>query len=294
MKNNTLVNEILRGEWLLHDALNYVKIAENLRDRLDLDFLTKHDKEVSMLSILDSFGNRIESKEGSVIVPKNSIAQVNMRGEIFMYSDWCVAGADQIVSELFRAQEISNVDATIMSFDTPGGSAKAIDTFRYFGKYKTKPIVGLVSDALSLGYWAACEVCDYIMMNGDIASRVGSIGATVVFRDNTKYLKDNGIETHEILPPESPFKNKDYTDARDKKDYKGIIENALSPLAIAFQNGVKEARPNLKQDEEGILGGKVYFAKDAVRLGLADGIGDIRMAIAKAKELAALYAVNSI
>ena len=54
-------------------------------------------------------------------------------------------------------------------------------------------------------------------------------------------------------------------DARDNSDYEGIIKNSLSPLAISFQNAVKEKRPNLKQ-EDGVLHGAVYFADEALRL----------------------------
>lgn len=284
MRNNPFVTELLRGEWLLHNPEAYYEFAESLKQKLDLNFVSKYKQEEKSLDILDMFGNPLRANnDGNIDIPKNSIAQVSMRGEIVAYSDWCAMGADEIVAQLYAAQNFENVDATVFRIDSPGGSTKAIDTFREFAKYKTKPIVGLIKDGLSLGYWAAIEVCDYIMLDGNISSRVGSIGVTASFRDNKKALQALGIEIHEIYPPESNFKNKDYMDARNG-DYKGIIKNSLSPLAIAFQNAVKEKRPKLLL-EEGVVNGAVYFADDALRLGLIDGIGDSRMAIQKAKEL---------
>jgi protease-4 len=164
--------------------------------------------------------------------------------------------------------------------------------FREFAKYKTKPIVGLVKDALSLGYWAAVECCDYIMMDGNVSSRVGSIGVVASFRDNTKLLEDAGIKIHEIYPPESNFKNKDFADAREG-NYEGLIKNSLSPLAKKFQASVRDNRPNLVEDKSiGVLNGAVFYAEKALELGLIDSIGDTRMAIQKARELALSYAVN--
>ena len=284
MRNNSIVSELLRGEWLLHNPEAYYEYAESLRNRIPVDFQSTYKLEEKALDILDGFGNPIRSADGNISVPKNSIAQVKMTGEIVAYSDWCAVGADEIVAQLYKAQSLANVDATVFRIDSPGGSTKAIDTFKEFGKYKTKPVVGLVKDALSLGYWAAIEVCDFIMIDGDISSRVGSIGVVASFRDNRVALEKAGIKIHEIYPPESSHKNKDFIDARDD-DYKGIIKNSLSPLAVAFQDAVKGKRPNVSK-EDGVLNGAVYFAKDALRLGLIDGIGDSRMAIAKAKELA--------
>ncbi len=292
MRNNSFVTELLRGEWLLHNPEAYYEYVESLKQKLDLNFTSKYKQEEKSLDILDAFGNPIRSNDGNIEIPKNSIAQVSMRGEIVAYSDWCAMGADEIVAQLYAAQKFENVDATVFRIDSPGGSTKAIDTFREFAKYKTKPIVGLVRDGLSLGYWAAIEVCDYIMLDGNISSRVGSIGVTASFRDNTKALEALGVKIHEIYPPESNYKNKDFMDARDNSDYEGIIKNSLSPLAISFQNAVKEKRPNLKQ-EDGVLHGAVYFADEALRLGLIDSIGDSRMAIKKANELALSSKVKS-
>lgn len=293
MKINPFVTELLQGEWLLHNVESYYHVVEALRKRDVIDFQGIKKDDLKSLEILDANGMVLRSKDGNAItIPENSIAKVSMRGEIMAYSDWCAIGADEIIRQLYEAQSYQNVDATVLDFDTPGGSVKAIDMFREFAKYKTKPIVGLVKDALSLGYWTAVEICDYIMMDGNISSRVGSIGVVASFRDNTKMLEDAGIKIHEIYPPESNFKNKDFADAREGK-YEGLIKNSLSPLAKKFQASVRDNRPNLVEDESiGVLNGAVFFAEKALELGLVDGIGDSRMAIQKAKELSLVYAVN--
>jgi len=218
MKYSAVISELLRGEWMIHNPEVYYDYVEGLRNRFDLSFDSKYKPEERALDILDSYGNPIRSKDGNITVPKNSIAQVNLRGEIVPYSDWCVMGADEIVSQLFQAQEMSNVDATVFAINSPGGSTSAADKFKEFGRYKTKPVVGLLKDALSLGYLAAIECCDYLMLDGDFSSRVGSIGIVATLRDNTKALEAAGVKIHEIYPPESDFKNKEIQDAK-----KGIM-----------------------------------------------------------------------
>lgn len=292
MSNFRLLAEILRGEWLLHNPEAYYEFAESLRKSKELKFESNYKVEERSLSILDSSGNVIPSEKGNVTVPKNSIAQVSIQGELLPYSDWCTMGSDEIVRQLYRAQDLNNVDATLLRINTPGGSTQCATDFLEFKQNKTKPVVGLVRDALSLGYLAAVGCCDYIMMDGDFASRVGSIGVVGTLINNKKYLEAQGIEIHEIYPPESNFKNKDALDAREG-NYKGIIKNSLSPLAVSFQNIVIDGRPNLVK-EEGVLNGAVYFAKDALRLGLIDGIGNTKMAIAKARELALQYAMKGV
>lgn len=287
MNGRNLVSEIIRGEWLLdpHTIDSYFPLVDAVLNGKKFDFQTKNTPEVSSLQILDQVGNPLVSTDGEALeIPKNSIARVNMIGEVLAYSDWCTVGADKVVEQLYQAQSYKNVDATVFYVDSPGGSVKAIDYFREFAKYKTKPVIGLFKDALSLGYWSMLEICDEFYSCGDISSRVGSVGVVATFRDNTEALEKFGYKIHEIYPPESEHKNLAYQLAREGK-YDMIKKEHLSPLAIEFQNAVKSNRPNLNTEEVGVITGKVFYAKKAVELGMIDGISDNRDIVKKAKSL---------
>ena len=52
----------------------------------------------------------------------------------------------------------------------------------------------------------------------------------------------------------------------------------LSPLAIKFQNAVRAARPNLRE-ETGVLTGKTFDADKALGLGMIDSIGSLSKAM---------------
>lgn len=286
MKLNPIVSEIIRGQWLLdpHNIEMYYPMIEELIKGNRIDFKSTYQSDSSALSILDVTGKPIIPVDGQTLeIPKNSIAQVKMIGEVVKYGDLCVTGADEIAEQLYAADSYKNVDATIFKVDGPGGSVKAIGPLMEFAKNKTKPVIGLADDALSLHYWALVGVCDYIIADNDISSRFGSVGVVSSFMDNKDALEKLGYKFHEIYPNESEHKNLAFRLAREGK-YDMIKEENLTPLAIKFQEAVKANRPNLKT-ATGVLTGKVFYADEALDLGMIDAIGDINLAMEMARKL---------
>lgn len=293
MRINPLVSEIRRGLWAigLHNIEAYFPIIEKLASGQPFDFDVAR-KATSLLAVIDAKGRmKPEGPEG-LIVPPNSIAQVCMYGEVIKNGDYCTYGADEIVGSLFAADEHPNFDATVFRIDGPGGAVSAIDLFRDFKKAKTKPVVGLLDDALSLHYWAAVEVCDYLIANGDVSPRFGSVGVMASWMDFVKELEARGIIQVEVYAPESEHKNDAFRFAREGK-FELIQNEHLSPLAQQFQSSVRAGRLNLKE-ETGVLTGKTFYATEALRLGMIDAIGNATMAFDKARALALRQQVSKL
>ena len=62
--------------------------------------------------------------------------------------------------------------------------------------------------------------------------------------------------------------------------------NVLSPLARKFQEDVKKRRGDkLDTKVEGILNGAMFFAEDAVKYGLIDGIGTLGDSIQRVMDM---------
>lgn len=287
MKNNPLLSEILRGQWFIdiHNLGAYDQFLSKLLKGEAVTFDPKA-KEEQLLGILDRSGKILSTGDGGALrVEPNSIAQVNVQGEIIKYGDYCIYGAVDIVAALDQCEQNPNIDATVMRFEGPGGSVSAIDVFYEFRARKTKPIVGLVSQALSLHCWIAILLCDYIIIDGHVSPMMGSIGVKCNYLDRKKQLEMVGIEEVEITADESEHKNLPFTLAK-KGDYSLIKTEMLSPLAIKFQEAAKELRPGLLHEEVGVITGKTFYAADSVRVGLADEIGTIHTAMAKARALA--------
>ena len=292
MKVNRLISEIRRGQWLIdfNNLEAYSPIVTKLLSGEALDLM--RDTK-SILNFIDGSGNALRAnEEGVVNVPQGSIAVVRMIGEVIKYGDYCVYGADEIVAALTRADKMKNVIATVFIIDGPGGSVSSIGPFQYFANHiKTKPIVGLCDQALSLHYWTAVSVCDHIMADNDVSARFGSVGVVLSFADNTRALEEKGIELHEIYADESEHKNKAFQLAKEGK-YEMIKEEFLAPLAKKFQEGVRVNRPGLIE-EVGVLTGKTFFADEAVHLKMIDSIGGMDKAIRQATILSSINKFNN-
>jgi protease-4 len=295
MKVSSLISEIIRGQWLLDPQTveSYYPFIESILKGQKSQFESSYPSENKAFSVLDKNGNALRSNDENepVQVPPGSIARVNMIGEILAYSDWCTAGADEIVQQLYNAQALKNVTGTVFMIDSPGGSVKAIEAFREFAKYKEKPVVALCADALSLGYWAALEVADEIYAYGSVSPRFGSVGVVASFMNNKEAMKKAGYEFVQIYPKESEHKNQAFNLALEGK-YDMIKTEHLSPLAIQFQNAVKSAMPNINKEALGVLTGKTFYAQEALDLGMIHGITDMRGAMMRVKELALIKSIN--
>jgi protease-4 len=153
---------------------------------------------------------------------------------------------------------------------------------------KSKPVVAFSDLAASAAYWTASSA-DLIIASNDISSEFGSIGVMMSFMDIRPMWEKEGVKFHKIYAPESNYKNLPFEKALEG-DYDLIKSEELSPLAKRFQKAVRQNRKG-KVDitQKGILNGKMYYARDAVKVGLADEIGNREYAIRRAVELASKH-----
>lgn len=190
--------------------------------------------------------------------------------------EWIVPGVDDVAALLEYAMQSGEIDGVVLVINTPGGTTQSLIRIEEVLKQRTKPVVALVDGmCASAGMYMAC-LCDQIYALNKMCS-VGSIGVMVQLIDETQMLKKNGIKVIEIYPPESADKNKAYRDAIDGKT-QTMIEEVLTPLAVNFQNIVREHRA-LDESVEGVLSGKMFYADDAVKAGLIDQVGTFEAAV---------------
>jgi protease-4 len=276
-----LLNEISRGTWAMSpEGLNFwTPLIEKMMRGEKFD-ITK--STTALLSVIDPNGNRLSpDNNGSFNPPKGSVAVVNIEGALIKYSDYCSAGAIDIVAALQAADDNPNIIGTVAYFNGPGGSVSAISPFVDFSTTKKKPIVGLYDQACSAHLYAMLAVSDYIMAENDLSSVIGSVGIVATLINDTKALEMKGIVVHQVYPDESANKNEAFILALDGK-YDMLKKEVLSPMAIKFQDYVKLKRPNLK-NENGVLTGNTFSADQALQLKLIDGIGNLQAAIAVVK-----------
>lgn len=290
MKVNQLLNEIIRGTWLL-DAQYVMTAGEMVSRILSNDFKALNQKhfdlngapvEAGVFDVYNPDGQKLErGMRGDV--PSGSTAFIMMNGPIIKYGDYCTWGADELVSFLQRADNNPNIDKIILYIDTPGGSVNAIAPFKAFGAQRKTDMDVVVDQCCSLGMWAACSMGPDVKIYADntISSIIGSVGVQLSFMDAIPHYEAQGYKWHRITPPESSEKNKIFEEVL-AGNYDRINREQMSPIAIKFQNDVKAARPNLKltavgdnDDVEGVLKGATFNYENALRVGLIDGVSSV-------------------
>lgn len=206
--------------------------------------------------------------------PEGSTAIISIKGAITKYDQPC--GPDGMKTIARMSHEVlssKNIAQLIYKFETPGGSVYASsfmhDEIHRMKAMYEKPIKAYVDDLCASGGIYIAVACDEIFANSNHAS-IGSIGTMVTLWDQRKYLEKEGINLLEVYATQSTDKNKIYKDALDGND--ADLKKELDVHNEAFLSAVSNGRPAAIPFTSQWSTGKVFFASDALNLGLIDGI----------------------
>ena len=213
--------------------------------------------------------------------PSGSIAVIPVRGALMKEDQDCgPVGMDTLGERVIEADSHKNIDSIILLIDTPGGSVEGLKAFADKIKATQKPVVAYVEESMaSAGVWIGSSADHIIAQN--TTTRVGCLGTMWAFHDMQPLWEAKGVKFHRIISDQTPDKNKDFIDAL-AGEYENVKENYINPLAQFFIDAVKANRP---QADESVFTGKMFFAEEALTLGLIDEIGSLDAAIQKAISL---------
>ena len=178
-----------------------------------------------------------------------------------------------------------NVTGIILSIDSPGGQADGTAMLSDVIKNaaKKKPVCAIIQDgmAASAAMWIA-SACTEIYCT-QLTDRVGSIGVYQQIANYNKHLLEfKKLEIQDVYAPQSTDKNKNYKDAI-AGDVTGIQQD-LSILADQFINTISTNRAG-KIKGDSWKTGKLFFATDAIKIGLIDGIKSFDQVVARMLKL---------
>lgn len=220
--------------------------------------------------------------------PEGSVAVIPLKGDMMKEGTMCSYGTEELAAVVREAADAKNIIGIRLDIDSGGGAVDAIppmlDAIAH-SQSLGKPVVAACDLCASAAYYVASH-CDSIVAVNDISAEFGSIGVMMQFPDYAKYYEQKGIKIHTIYSDLSDYKNAPFEAAR-KGDYKSIKEEMLNPLARQFQEAVKSHRKDLKQDIDGILNGRVFYARQSLANGLIDQIGTTESATEKVRQLSA-------
>lgn len=194
----------------------------------------------------------------------------------------------EVVAQLRKAEEDSEIKAVLLKINSPGGSATASDILyneivEFKQKTRAKVVVAMMDVAASGGYYISLPA-DYILAHP--TSITGSVGVLFLRPDVAGLMAKIGVG----VEVSKTGKNKDmgsaFRQATDEE--KRIIQNMIDQLGARFLDRIAEHRRINPQSIKEISSARIFLADDALRLGMVDRVGYISEAIRVAKKLAEL------
>ena len=192
-------------------------------------------------------------------------------------------GADAVVQAFQQAVEDDDVRAILFRVDSPGGSAVASESIRRAvvqAQAAGKPVIVSMSDTgASGGYWIAMNA-DRIIV--EPATLTGSIGVIVGKVATAGLWESVGITWNGVKRGENAgiWSNIAPYSSRERER----VEVVLDDIYATFTRNVAEARHLTPDKVREIARGRVWTGHQAVALGLVDELGDLDLALRRARE----------
>lgn len=283
MKNSFLIRALLSNQLLIDPffVLNAYSDLENL-----FKGVLTYEFDTSPLMAITPSG-RITLSGSPIVdfrqVPEGSILSIPLKGVMLKEGALCSYGTEDLGQTLALASTHPNVIGAIIDVNCSGGAVdsiapllEGIEQMKAAGK----PVVVWADTMASAALYGTANA-SYIMAQNDISAQIGSIGVMMSIRDPQGDESSRKILS--FYAPQSTEKNAPIRQLIEEGKADLIEEGILKPLAERFITDMKRFR-NIT-DDGSVFAGKMYFAKDALSIGLIDGVGNLDAAIAKVEEL---------
>lgn len=227
----------------------------------------------------------VSKKSGAEVVPVVDMKGVIMPGKGGPFGGKNVLNIDRLRGALAKAFNTSGAVAVALDINSPGGSPAQSELIgnhiRKLAGETNLPVYAFTQDvAASGGYWLACAADEIYSVR---TSLLGSIGVVNEGYGYGKLFERLGLELRQFTAGKSKRRmdpTKPVSD-EDRAWMKGRLENIHQIFKdwITERRGDKlvipEGQDKTAYLDEHIFTGEVWNGDEAVKLGLADGIGDI-------------------
>jgi protease-4 len=215
-----------------------------------------------------------ENAFDSVSKSSGHTAVIDVAGQIVEGSE---TNADNIIEGLRAAAKDKNTKGVVLRMNTPGGSpvqsAYVWEEIRRLKRDKPNlPIYAVVVDLCASGGYYIASAADKIFVNR--SSVIGSIGVIMNGFGFVDAMGRLGVERRlltagdhkALLDPFSPV----------NPEEQAHIKVLLSNIHQQFIDSVKQGRGERLKESPEMFSGLVWTGEEAIKLGLADDMGDVR------------------
>jgi protease-4 len=264
------------GAWL-RDQPGPVRHFSSGRDLPDLGSLS------GMVSFWKTLMEGDQPPKHAQMVAVVELEGMIIDGEVSLPGE-TIAGTD--TADLFdRLATDAHVVAVVVRVNSGGGSAGASDRIHFAVRRcaAAKPVVALFDGvAASGGYYLGCAAREIMVHRGTITGSIGVFAVTPDLEGTRELL---GIHRHTIStgPRADLFSTGPFTAEKEAG-----LRQVIAAVDARFQGLVAERRKLDPAKVAELAGGRVYGGDEAIALGLADRLGDLPTAVARARELAGI------
>jgi protease-4 len=195
-----------------------------------------------------------------------------------------LAGHETIAQALRRAESSPRIKAVVLYVDSPGGSAIASDLlWREVSRVqRQKPVVVCMGNvAASGGYYVACAAQHIVAAGTTLTGSIGVIAGKIDWHGLLAKASIRRDIIHTGATATMPSLFASYSDQEWE-----LLRRWMDEIYQRFKARVATGRGRSLEAIEEVARGRVWTGRQALNLGLVDAVGDMPMALSKAKELA--------
>lgn len=172
------------------------------------------------------------------------------------------------------------VGAIVLDVDSPGGDVAGVDELaaEIYNARKKKPITAVSNTLMaSAAYYLASQASEVLASPSSLS---GSIGVYTLHEDDSELLDDLGIKITLIQFGENKTEGNSFAPLSDSA--RTHMQEMVDNYGEQFEKAVARGRGLKQEDVHKKFGqGRIFDAKRAVALGMADKVGTLDDALAK-------------
>ena len=221
-------------------------------------------------------------------------AVIDVLGTITKYGSSMSAlahGAIGVRKSIRRAAADPNAKQIVMVFDSPGGTVAGIDDLAEEVRRATakKPVIAYCEDlCASAAYWIASQ-CTEVYANR--SAIVGSIGVYMLVYDDSEAAEKEGVKAHLVKSAE--FKGAGAPGVPVTDEQLAEWQRQVNEVHEQFRAAVTRGRGLTAEQFDAVATGQVWNAKEAVKMGLIDGVTSYTKLIERAGKRRVTVNTNS-
>ncbi|THF88575.1 peptidase [Deinococcus sp. KSM4-11] len=193
------------------------------------------------------------------------------------------AGSDTVVAALKRAEQDKATKAIVLYVNSGGGSALASDLMWREVQRSEKPVVVVMGEyAASGGYYVATHAKHIVASPYTLTGSIGVVTGKPVMTD---FNDRHGLHPERVGRDSALLysSSRRYTD-----EERGHVERSIEEVYDRFTSRVADGRKLSKERVNELGRGRIWSGADALERGLVDELGDLRLGLQRARELAGL------